>query len=232
MKTKDIFFAGIVLLLFFPFILFPSFLDTFKILTRDHGIVMSFLKFAILATAGEVAGLRIRTGNYSKKGFGILPRALVWGFLGIFIYMAFIIFVNGAPVFLEALGISNASGSLKGENISFVMVLTAFTVSVTMNIFFAPVMMTIHKITDTHIENTNGSLTGFFSKKIRPDVVLSGINWKMHWGFVLGKTIPFFWIPAHTVTFLLPSEFRVLFAALLGIVLGLFLAFAAQKKAF
>ena len=41
------------------------------------------------------------------------------------------------------------------------------------------------------------------------------------WGKVYKYTIPLFWIPAHTVTFLLPTEFRTLFAALLSVVLGL-----------
>jgi hypothetical protein len=46
---------------------------------------------------------------------------------------------------------------------------------------------------------------------------------------VFKKTIPFFWYPAHTVTFLLPSEQRVLFAALLGIALGVLLALSSKK---
>jgi len=49
------------------------------------------------------------------------------------------------------------------------------------------------------------------------------------WNFIFKKTIPFFWIPAHTITFLLPAEFRVLFAAVLGIALGLILAIGSQK---
>ncbi|GAB1473896.1 hypothetical protein MASR2M69_13370 [Bacteroidota bacterium] len=39
--------------------------------------------------------------------------------------------------------------------------------------------------------------------------------------FVVGKTIPLFWIPAHTITFLLPDTYKVIFAASLSIVLGL-----------
>jgi hypothetical protein len=48
------------------------------------------------------------------------------------------------------------------------------------------------------------------------------------WGFVYKKTIPFFWIPAHTVTFLLPAEIRVLFAVVLSVVLGLLLTISAK----
>jgi hypothetical protein len=43
------------------------------------------------------------------------------------------------------------------------------------------------------------------------------------------KTIPFFWIPAHTLTFLLPSEYRVLAAAMLSIALGLILTITKKK---
>ena len=50
------------------------------------------------------------------------------------------------------------------------------------------------------------------------------------WGFVYKKTIPLFWIPAHTITFLLPAEYRILVAALLGIVLGVILGIASLKS--
>lgn len=43
---------------------------------------MSFVKFAILATLGEMLGLRISTGVYHNKTFGIIPRMVIWGVLG------------------------------------------------------------------------------------------------------------------------------------------------------
>jgi hypothetical protein len=52
----------------------------------------------------------------------------------------------------------------------------------------------------------------------------------VQWGFVFKKTIPLFWYPAHTLTFLLPAEYRILFAALLGIVLGVLLSVASLKS--
>ena len=48
-----------------------------------HPYWMAFLKFAILATLGEMIGLRIKTGSYNEPGFGILPRAVVWGECGL-----------------------------------------------------------------------------------------------------------------------------------------------------
>ena len=58
-----------------------------------------------------------------------------------------------------------------------------------------------------------------------PDVggLLKSVNWDVMWRLVLFRTVLFFWIPVHTITFLLPEAFRVLFAALLGAVLGLIL---------
>ena len=89
--------------------------------------------------------------------------------------------------------------------------------------------MTFHKITDTHILMTGGTLRGLFSP-IPMGEIMQGLNWRVQWEFVFKKTIPLFWFPAHTVTFLLPGEVRVLFAALLGVALGVILAVAARKK--
>jgi len=59
--------------------------------------------------------------------------------------------------------------------------------------------------------------------------VVGTIDWQGFFGFVVAKTIPLFWIPAHTVTFLLPPEYRVLAAAFLSIALGAILAFAKRR---
>ena len=64
-------------------------------------MIMSFLKFAILSTLGEMIGLRISAGVYCRKGFGVLPRMFVWGILGMGINMAMVIFSNGTPAFLH-----------------------------------------------------------------------------------------------------------------------------------
>ena len=60
--------------------------------------------------------------------------------------------------------------------------------------------------------------------------IITHLNWNSQWNFVFKKAIPFFWYPAHTITFLLPGEMRVLFAAILGVVLGVLLAIAARMK--
>lgn len=49
----------------------------YKSFNAAHGMVMSFLKFGVLATLGEMLGLRISAGVYNRKGFGVLSRAVV-----------------------------------------------------------------------------------------------------------------------------------------------------------
>lgn len=189
-----------------------------------HYLLMAFLKFGILATLGEMAGLRIVKGVYFYSGFGIAPRAVVWGLLGMCIAAVMNIFAVGVPVFLSGFGvdISPQAGFLS-------QLAAAFGISVVMNSIFAPVFMTAHKITDLHILACGGSLKRFFTHRIDMVSSFERINWKVQWNFVFLKTIPFFWIPAHTFTFMLPGEYRVLFAALLGVVLGIILSVAAKK---
>lgn len=227
MKIKDLVFAGIFLVIFVPFFIFPDAFEWFKTMTNEHGVLMSVLKFAVLATLGECLGLRIKTRNYYYKGFGILPRAVVWGFLGMFIFFAFFVFKTGVSAMLEnVFGLEGAVAALKGD-FTITKLFTSFFVSAFLNIIFAPMMMTFHKITDSHIEHNGGKLSCLV-KCIPMGQIMTDINWKVQWGFVFKKTIPFFWIPAHTITFILPGEFQVLFAALLGVVLGVILAVASQ----
>ena len=222
MKKSDLYFLMFITLLFVPFFVFNDIYSGYKALNASHPFFVGFLKFAVLATMGESIGLRLREGVYNKKGFGLVPRAIVWGFLGLTIVMAFIIFSEGAPVFLKALGFEGVDAALKGP-MSGIRILTAFTISVTLNLIYAPVMMTLHKITDTHIIKNGGTVAGLF-RPVQVGEIIANLDWKVQWNFIFKKTIPFFWIPAHTITFLLPAEFRVLFAALLGIALGVILS--------
>ena len=96
-----------------------------------------------------------------------------------------------------------------------------------MNIFFAPVMMLGHRITDLHISDEGGK---FCISRFNTAEVLKKIDWDFFLGFLMKKTIPLFWIPAHTITFLLPEEFRVLFAAVLSVVLGVLLSFGSRSS--
>ncbi len=229
MKKKDFIFIGGVVVFFSLFAIFPKLMNFYSQMNHHHGFIMSFIKFSILATMGEVIGLRIRKGVYNEKGFGLVPRMIVWGFIGVVIKMAFVIFAVGTPALLHYSGLNVSAKTVNTPGFSVLKLFTAFSISSALNLIFAPVFMTFHKITDEHINRNGGTLKGFFSK-IKVGEIITTMNWEVQWNFVFKKTIPLFWIPAHTFTFMLPPEHRVLFAAILGIVLGVFLSIASLKS--
>jgi len=229
MKKQDLIFILCVITFFLPFFLSEEVFNFYVSFNKAHGMVTSFIKFAILATLGELIGLRIKSGVFYKEGFGVIPRAIVWGFLGLTIKLAFVIFATGTPIFLDYLGLEGASTAMKG-GFTPNKLLVAFAISTCMNLIYAPVMMTLHKITDIHILDNGGTVLGLF-RPIQFSKIFVNMDWGVQWNFVFKKTIPFFWIPAHTFTFLLPPDYQVLFAAALGIVLGVLLAIASLKSA-
>ncbi len=228
MKKQDFIFISAIILIILPFAVSDTIYHSYKIFNSQNGMIISFIKFGVLATLGEILGLRIMTGDYTRKGFGVFPRAIIWGILGMGINIAMIVFSKGVPHFFEYMGMDNSTQIMKAS-LSISKVMLALSISVAMNLIFAPVFMTFHKITDMHILNCSGSIRSLVTP-IPMTKIITGLNWDTQWNFVFKKTIPFFWIPAHTITFLLPEEIRVLFAALLGVALGILLAIAARMK--
>lgn len=175
MKKQDFLFIILVVVVFLPFFLSDAVYDWYKSFNAEHGMVMSFLKFAILSSLGEVLGLRISAGVYNRKGFGIIPRMVVWGILGMGINAAMIIFSKGVPQFMEYMGMANAAATFTSEAMSLDKVLVALAISVTMNTIFAPVFMTFHKITDTHILMCGGSIKSLITP-IPMTKIITGLN--------------------------------------------------------
>ena len=88
MKKSDILFFLFVIALFLPLFISDTIYEWYKSFNAIHGMVMSFVKFAILATLGEMLGLRISTGVYHNETFGIIPRMVIWGVLGVLLAIA------------------------------------------------------------------------------------------------------------------------------------------------
>jgi len=229
MKKQDIITLICIILFLAPFFIFQDLYHGYEKVNQQFPLILAFFKFAILATFGEMLGLRIRTGKYNMPHFGILTRAVIWGIFGIWIAIAMGVFRNGVPAFLDRFQLLSGINAAMMNGFSMLKLLGAFCISLMMNTTFAPVFMTLHKITDTHIAQTGGTLAGFFGNKIHVTQLISSINWEIQWGFVIKKTIPLFWIPAHTLTFILPQNFQVLVAAFLGVCLGVILSVAARK---
>lgn len=204
--------TGLVAL--FALLVYPPTHSAFVALTARHPYVIGFAKFFVLATMGELLARRIASGTWQRPP-GLLARAVVWGGLGAVIVLVFDIFAGGVTGAMQ-------KGLLPGGDSR--LAFAAF-VSTTMNLTFAPAMMLFHRLTDTLID----------LRHTRPGTsvtladVTGAIDWQGFVTFVLAKTIPIFWIPAHTITFLLPPEYRVLAAALLSIALGAILAYAKRQ---
>ena len=213
MKKGDFLWIGIIAAIVL-FIISPWTNPIFISFTTNHPYIGGFIKFMILATMGELLAIRIKEKNW-RKPIGVIYRAILWGFFGMLITLIFQLFAGGVKTCID-------NGYLPGGNSKFAF---AFFTALLMNIFYAPVFMAIHKCTDTYINLKCGRI------KSNPSLndVLEVADWKIFVNFVLLKTIPFFWIPAHTVTFLLPGEYRIIAAAFLSIALGALLSFTNKK---
>ncbi len=167
----------------------------------DFPLIGGFIKFFFLASIGDFIGVRLKTKSW-KIPKNIFLKAMVWGFIGVVIVLMFTVFSTGVLQLQE-------KDILPFEGSTFAFAL--FT-SVFMNVIFAPTMMAFHRVSDTLLDGV---------KSI--DKAIKQIDWVQFFRVVILRSIPLFWIPAHTITFLLPAEYRVIFAAVLGIFLGLIL---------
>ena len=204
--------------IFAAFLIIPQTHTLFVDTTKAHPYLMGFVKFAILSTMGEFLAARIVSGRWQMVK-GMLPKMFIWGVLGVLIVMMFSIYADGVSGAINK-GLLWTGGPAGGF---MAKLLKAFYISAIMNLTFAPIFMAAHRITDTWID------ARFVSKGISVSKVIATVDWGGFMKFVVGKTIPLFWIPAHTITFLLPDTYKVIFAASLSIVLGLILSIAKSR---
>ncbi len=188
--------------------------DAFMSYTGAHPYIGGFIKFSILATMGDLLGIRFIRGSYFIPR-GVIPKAVNWGVIGMMVTLMFTLFMGGADVAQHA-------GLLPFEG---VILAQAFFGSAVMNLTFGPMMMFFHRIVDLWIDS-------FYEKKGKATLssLVDKIDWHSLVEFSWAKTCILFWIPAHTIVFMLPAQYRVLVSAFLSIALGLLLAFSKKEK--
>ncbi len=194
-------------------LIFPQSRAVFLRYTAEIPYLMGFLKFALLATTGEVLASKVVAGHFTFPK-GTWAKAAVWGIIGMMLTLLM-------PLYSGGVAAAQNAGILAGENSLF---LTALLTSAIMNLTFGIAMVAFHRVTDTMIEQY------CTEKNLSLKNAVDAVDWAGFIRFVVFRTIPLFWIPAHTVTFLLPTEYRVFLSAALSIVLGLLLAVAKRKK--
>jgi hypothetical protein len=169
----------------------------------NHPIYMAMIQFAILGTLGEFISKWI----FAKKIFFPFTPAIAiwkmieWAFLAVLIKAAFVGFAEGL---VPALMNHTPAFLPKAAQGSF---LFAFFVSSLINIQFGLTLVIGHRILD--------------------NLPLKVKNWK---GIDKGLLcLLWFWIPAHTITFMLPKVYQIGLAALWSVALGLLLGLFNRK---
>jgi hypothetical protein len=189
-------------------------------LTQSHPYWMGFAKFSILASLGELLAIRLAGGEWAVPT-GMVYRTFVWGCIGFGLVAIFPVFSNGVTAGLQ-------SGLLPGGQFGSPLVRAIWT-SALLNLASGPGLMCTHRILDTYLDLAGGRLLNLSS--VRLSQVIAHIDWPNLIEVVCIKMQLFFWIPAHTVTFLLPPEYRVLCAASLSFAMGVILAFSKRQRA-
>lgn len=214
MKKGDFIWIGI-LFLWILILVVPQSREVFISLTSQFPYIGGFIKFGILAMMGEMLGTRLVSGSW-KKPNGFMFRVFVWGIIGMIVTLGFPVFSGGVEV-AQQLGKLPFEGSIIAH---------AFLTSTVMNILQSPAVFLLHKCTDTYIDEKykkNGA-------RVTLKDVATQIDLYKYLEFTILKTIPFFWIPCHTIVFLFPPQYQVIVSAFASIALGLILALPNKEK--
>lgn len=163
----------------------------------------SGLKFLIFGTFGEWLGGVIRTnGNINPFPlWKFFPKMLIWAILGLCVKWGF----SSFSLLME---IQSQRGLLPSGVSHETPILWAFFTSVELNLFFGPAFMYLHRVLDNAVDQV----------------------WEFQGMPIAIYALGWFWIPAHTLTFSLPDNYRVFAASLLGVCLGVILGIARQNR--
>lgn len=216
-KTYGAAMLAFILAVFAAFVavlVIPATREVFEQLSGEHPYLMGFVKFALLATAGELISIKMASGRFAKPAY-LIARIVIWGIIGVWITYMMKIFFLGSGAMMGAGLLPGAS--LAPDGLPYRLI-RAFATAATMNLTFGPTFMAVHKCSDTYL-----ALRAQNGKGVRLSEVIDAVDWKRFVSFTIFKTVPIFWIPAHTLTFMLPSEYQVMLAALLSVALGVIL---------
>lgn len=207
----DVVWAGL-LLIWIVILVMPVTRTGFIQFTEIHPYLGGFFKFFVLASMGDMLGIRILKGQWEFPD-GFFLKAVVWGILGMMITLVFTVFFTGAAG-------AQASGRLPFESSKVAL---AFFGSFLMNTTFGPMMYIYHKFGDMYVDMMMEKKKGKLDH-ITLRAMVDRVDWYGMVSFSWLKTCLFIWIPLHTIVFLLPPEYRVLASAFLSILLGIIVA--------
>ncbi|MDP2360601.1 MAG: hypothetical protein Q8O14_07595 [bacterium] len=174
-------------------------IDAYTAWVREFPYSSASLQFALLGTLGELIPWWLRSGKALPCTKSQLLGKVVGWALMGLLIKFGFLMMKGAAAAVIEHGLLPAA-FLQGLG-------WALLVSVLTNCFFGPQMMFFHRLCD--------------------NIILRQRHWtgleKAWW------TLIWFWIPAHTLTFLLPDDFQIGLAALWSVVLGVILGATTHK---
>ena len=167
----------------------------------NNPLVSAAVQFAFLGTLGEILSSCIQ-----KKKLAL--SCTILQLLGKVLAWALLGIIikygfTGMKGFTRALLDHNLLPSIMASGLGW-----AFAVSVLTNIFFGPQMMFFHRLEDNLILR----------------------QWNFDGITVAWKTLIWFWIPAHTLTFSLPKAYQIGLAAVWSVGLGLIMGLTKRTS--
>jgi hypothetical protein len=172
----------------------------YRLWVQTHPFLSAAAQFGLLGTLGEMVAASLKARRPA------LP-CTAWQVLAKVLAWALLGLVIkagfvGMKGFTRALLDHHILPAFLGSGLGWAFALSSLT-----NLFFGPQMMLFHRLEDNLIlrrQGFDGMAPAF-------------------------RTLLWFWIPAHTLTFSLPVEFQVGLAALWSLALGLILGLAAPR---
>lgn len=177
-----------------------GFVNSYVQWVTTHPYQSAAIQFALLGTLGEVLAASLRARRPALP----CTAAQLLAKCAAWALLGLVIKAGfiGMKGFTKALLEKGMLPAFLSQGVGY-----AFAVSVLTNVFFGPQMMAFHRLEDNLLLRQRG---------------YQGIE-RAWW------TLVWFWIPAHTLTFSLPTDFQIGLAALWGLVLGVILGLASRR---
>ena len=171
-------------------------MDIYRDWVIANPLLSAAIQFSILGTLGEFISVIFKEKN--QRNFGNFQQVILKIFGWALLGIIIKYGFTGMKGFVINLTEYNLLPEFFKTGIGY-----AFAVSFFTNTLFGPQMIAIHRFTDNLILKRRGYA-----------------NIEKAW-----LTLLWFWIPAHTLTFILPAEYQIGLAAIWSLVLGIILGF-------
>jgi hypothetical protein len=176
-------------------------MDSYRFWVLAHPFLSAALQFGLLGTLGEVVAASLKS---RRPSLPCTPLQLLAKVLA-WALLGLVIKAGfvGMKGFTRGLLDQHLLPGVLSSGLGWALALSVLT-----NVFFGPQMMLFHRLEDNLILGRQG---------------FDGMAPAL-------RTLVWFWIPAHTITFSLPADYQVGLAALWSLVLGLILGMAATRR--